>query len=639
MPSKQTKNKTHSATAWGTRLLTFLALIAQFDQSFAQLYSIGEPTEEEQLYVELINRARANPPAEATRIRQSADRDILVNLEFFNVDLGLFATQLSALPPAPPLSINPALTEAARAHSKSMVATGVYGHIGSNGSTPGDRITTAGYTWSNYGENVFEAAENPEQGHATFEVDWGNNPSFGGMQKPPGHRLSIHNPNYTEIGIGLALSRRLSSQSKALTQNFGNRFGIAPFITGVAYYDFNRDGFYGLGEGIGGVKVTVDGTPYSAVTTTSGGFSVPVPGAGTYQVQFSDIGFNASSRTADLQNGANLKVDFVPAYNPALVNGPDTIKIRVPSRYVFSPIGGVVDYEWRQSLVLNADASEGAESGLAQVTVISSGGYEVVDFTIRSSGRSAFHLAHLKAEDQSLALNRVFRPTADSELVFSKRLGFATSDEVAKAEVSIDSGGRWETVWSQVGSQELSDQQFVEQRIPLGKFLNREVLVRFVYAMTGGSWFNTADSRYGFYIDDIRVTAATELVNSKVDPVVSKLSVDFTPATVGNYALAVRGKLTNRWLGWGPVNLIAAEIGSNPSVKAAKITSIQSLSVASIEIEFESGATNHLIEAASSLEGPWFQTDFKMTSISSLKFSATFNNQSENARFFRVVSH
>src|SRR5687768_8674985 len=42
-----------------------------------QRYGIGEPTPEEQLYLECINRARANPSAEAIRLRDTTDPDII----------------------------------------------------------------------------------------------------------------------------------------------------------------------------------------------------------------------------------------------------------------------------------------------------------------------------------------------------------------------------------------------------------------------------------------------------------------------------------------------------------------------------------------------------------------------------------
>ena len=40
-------------------------------------YDFGNPTAEEQLYLELINRARANPPAEGARLAATTDPDVL----------------------------------------------------------------------------------------------------------------------------------------------------------------------------------------------------------------------------------------------------------------------------------------------------------------------------------------------------------------------------------------------------------------------------------------------------------------------------------------------------------------------------------------------------------------------------------
>src|SRR5687768_17302166 len=42
----------------------------------ANLYSIGEPTPEEQLYVEMINRARANPVGEALIFATTTDPEV-----------------------------------------------------------------------------------------------------------------------------------------------------------------------------------------------------------------------------------------------------------------------------------------------------------------------------------------------------------------------------------------------------------------------------------------------------------------------------------------------------------------------------------------------------------------------------------
>src|SRR5688572_10667862 len=55
--------------------------------SATTVYSIGDPTPEEQLYVEFINRSRANPQAEAGLFAASTDADVVANYDFFDVDL------------------------------------------------------------------------------------------------------------------------------------------------------------------------------------------------------------------------------------------------------------------------------------------------------------------------------------------------------------------------------------------------------------------------------------------------------------------------------------------------------------------------------------------------------------------------
>src|SRR6478736_2002231 len=55
--------------------------------SVAQLYSIGEPTNDEQYYLELINRARANPIAEGIRLATTTDSNVLSTYSWFGVNL------------------------------------------------------------------------------------------------------------------------------------------------------------------------------------------------------------------------------------------------------------------------------------------------------------------------------------------------------------------------------------------------------------------------------------------------------------------------------------------------------------------------------------------------------------------------
>ncbi|MFC5959577.1 CAP domain-containing protein [Streptomyces pratens] len=90
-----------------------------------------------------------------------------------------------------PVKVNTALTAAAQKHSEDMAASGSMSHTGSDGSSPDDRITRAGYSWSTYGENVAYGYSTPER-------------VMAGWMASPGHKENILNCAFKEIGVGLA---------------------------------------------------------------------------------------------------------------------------------------------------------------------------------------------------------------------------------------------------------------------------------------------------------------------------------------------------------------------------------------------------------------------------------------------------
>ncbi|MEU5211704.1 CAP domain-containing protein [Streptomyces sp. NPDC020742] len=90
-----------------------------------------------------------------------------------------------------PLTLNAKLSKAAQDHSKDMAAHRNMSHTGSDGSSPGDRITRAGYKWSAYGENV-------AYGYGTAES------VMKGWMSSPGHKRNILDCSFKELGVGLA---------------------------------------------------------------------------------------------------------------------------------------------------------------------------------------------------------------------------------------------------------------------------------------------------------------------------------------------------------------------------------------------------------------------------------------------------
>lgn len=94
----------------------------------------------------------------------------------------------------PPLSVDARLTGAAVWQARDLSLRGAITHTGSDGSSPWDRMTAAGYRWANAGENAALGQYTPE----AVARDW---------MSSPGHRANILGP-YTQCGVGHAVGVR-----------------------------------------------------------------------------------------------------------------------------------------------------------------------------------------------------------------------------------------------------------------------------------------------------------------------------------------------------------------------------------------------------------------------------------------------
>jgi hypothetical protein len=126
---------------------------------------------------------------------------------------------------------------------------------------------------------------------------------------PPATGRTSTIPPCAKWGVGVVNGSNGSVGPQVVAQALGDRPGITPFVTGVVYYDLDGDQFYDLGEGIGGVTVRVSGSPAYALTARSGGYSVPVSGAGPRTVTFSVPGLPDVEKTVTLAGSQNVKVD------------------------------------------------------------------------------------------------------------------------------------------------------------------------------------------------------------------------------------------------------------------------------------------------------------------------------------------
>ncbi|MDP0500048.1 MAG: CAP domain-containing protein [Verrucomicrobiota bacterium JB022] len=281
-------------------------------------YAFGDPDDEETLYLELINRARADANAEAQRLIDNIDAGLVNAVR--GVDFDEMKRQFATLDQhLPPVAFNQQLIAAARLHSQDMYNNEFQGHVSStNPPSPnqplddlGDRVQRQGYGYSSLGENVFAYSRYTWYGHAGFQIDWGGD-AWHGMQTPPGHRESIHNPKFKEVGVGIVNGTKGSVGPQIVTQDFGAPSNSQSFLTGVVYTDGNGNNFYDPGEGVGNVRIEAESGAYYTLSAASGAYTLPLgSNDGSYTIQFTGEG-GSHQQQVTVADTANVKLDWDP---------------------------------------------------------------------------------------------------------------------------------------------------------------------------------------------------------------------------------------------------------------------------------------------------------------------------------------
>lgn len=303
-------------------------------ENLEQRMLFAVPNNYEQYLLCLVNRARANPAAEAARYGIALNEGLAA---------GTISTAASQ-----PLAFNPKLIKAARGHSQWMISAATFSHTGANGSTPQQRMVSAGYTLTapaGTGENIADVGFT----NTYPESLWAANDIYKSLfvdstEAGRGHRINILRPQYQESGNGLV--QGVFNTSKVYyVQMFTQDFAYTkqnPFLTGVAFVDnVTADNFYTPGEGLGGVTITArrtsDNAVFSTQTWSTGGYSLQLA-AGAYHVIASGGGLRGSIDYGIVAVGSsNVQLDVqapsaptLSAAGALLVNGTsggDTISL------------------------------------------------------------------------------------------------------------------------------------------------------------------------------------------------------------------------------------------------------------------------------------------------------------------------
>lgn len=296
----------------------------------------ADPTAEQQYWLELTNRFRADPQGELSKLVnfsspgvwapvKSNDPYVVNALNYFGTDAATLAAQFATLTAAPALAWNSSLNVSATNYSDLMVSLDQQSHTLDGLSIP-QRIVAGGYgaNWLKAGENLFAATQTLIHGHSGMVIDWGDEDGNGsapfgtGIQNPAGHRIALLDRQFKEMGIGFQSTLIPGGNINAtgpyvVTQHLGSRYRLDSgtyysdaILTGSVYQDtIAADAFYTPGEGLAGVPVNVyddltDTLLLSGLTNSAGGYNISLQGLAegiTYRVEAPTTGLAAQTFT------------------------------------------------------------------------------------------------------------------------------------------------------------------------------------------------------------------------------------------------------------------------------------------------------------------------------------------------------
>jgi len=248
------------------------------------------PTAVDQLFLEQLNDARANPAA-------------------YGQSIGL---DLSGVAPSQPLAWDARLVASAQGHSQDMNDQNYFAHTDPAGNNPGMRMANQGYAYNGWGESIAAGYTTTADALKGLIIDAG----IANL----GHRRHLLAMDATyqvqsQVGIGI-VQNGSGTYSNYYTIDTAQPLSGGIFLTGAVFNDLNNNGKYDIGEGLGGVTVTVQGGG-STTSFASGGYSIKV-NPGTYTVTASGGTLSPSSTQTVTIGTSNQRLQIIQGKTNAL---------------------------------------------------------------------------------------------------------------------------------------------------------------------------------------------------------------------------------------------------------------------------------------------------------------------------------
>ncbi len=542
-------------------------------------------------------------------------------------------------------------------------------------------------TWSCYSADGYEAAGNSNIaiGNAGPAAITAYMEDFGDNNTVVGHRRWLLYPQTQLMGTGDVPATGSKPEGNAVWVQDGHYFdprpatrdnfvswpppGFVPYRVvfprwSISYPNANFSGatvtMSSNGVNVAATKETVQGNVgentlvwYPSGLDPTQPYAWPRPAADTlYNISVQNV------------SGSGVPSSFsyqVTVFDPQ-VPGPDTVlpvitgqdhpTVNQTNAYSFTAVTNASGYQWRRTQRAAFTAVEGAENVLTYFTTNTASDYSVIVNSPKASGAFAFHLAHTQPDsetlpdDQILTYTRVLLPGTNSQMQFKSQLGYAADGEVARVQISKDAGNSWQDVYSQTGNNNGTpiETTFNTRTVSLADFAGRTITVRFRYDYVVGFFFYpSANSGFGWYIDDITFSNTEELTVPVIADLSSGTNFNFVPTQSGVYGLDVRAQIYGRYyLEWGPVKRITAVTVASPTVQ---FSGRPTVSGTQAQIDFDvtnyrAGMTFQLL-TASNPGGTWTTNNSAsfQTIVPNSKFRVTAPTGGASKMFYRIQSN
>jgi len=408
-----------------------------------------------------------------------------------------------------------------------------------------------------------------------------------------------------------------------------------------------------------GVSMTVTIQPYltgygentlvwypTSLDPTSAGTVFPFNGTDTvYTVTLSNV-----ITSAGAQYFSYTVTVFDPAvpgadYFPPIISGTNRPSVNANNAYACTPVPdpNVTGYQWLTSQSANGNLFDGAEGGLVNFTATTTTGYSVITNMAGASGSFSFYLAMpLPAADQILQLNELLFPATNTTVTYKSLLGYATTNQIAKVQVSADGGEAWQDIYSQTGSGGSGESSFTTHLLSLSNYAGTPVLLRFNYhfsASGNGTFYGQilTSPPVGWFLDNIVVTNTSQLINLVTNTTAST-NFTFTPSQATNYCMEARALIFTQFpLDFGPVKPVAAIVGPPVIALSAPVISGNQVQL-NFTVASGIAATFHLLQV-DQLGGTWLTNASALltTNVPGSSYRFTTTNDSVT-RFYRIQS-